>query len=75
MRPVLSVALTLIATGSALSVFMTASWQLVLLWGVLVGVGTGSISMGFVATVATRWFEARAAWSPGCSPPRARRGS
>jgi MFS family permease len=58
-RPVLSAALTLIATGSALSVFMTASWQLVLLWGVLVGVGTGSISMGFVATVATRWFEAR----------------
>jgi sugar phosphate permease len=31
----------------------------VLLWGVLVGVGTGSISMGFVATVATRWFEAK----------------
>ncbi len=58
-RPVLSVALMLIAAGSALSVFMTASWQLVLLWGVLVGVGTGSISMGFVATVATRWFEAR----------------
>lgn len=58
-RPVLSVALLLIAAGSALSVTMTASWQLVLLWGVLVGVGTGSISMGFVATVATRWFEAR----------------
>ncbi len=58
-RPVLSAALMLIAAGSALSVFMTASWQLVLLWGVLVGVGTGSISMGFVATVATRWFETR----------------
>src|SRR5690242_7873115 len=58
-RPVLSVALLLISTGSALSVTMTASWQLVLLWGVLVGAGTGSISMGFVATVATRWFEAR----------------
>ncbi len=58
-RPVLATALTLIAAGSALSVTMTASWQLVLLWGVLVGVGTGSISMGFVATVATRWFEAR----------------
>src|SRR4051794_12911619 len=58
-RPVLSAALLLIATGSALSVTMTASWQLVLLWGVLVGVGTGSISMGFVATVATRWLEAR----------------
>ncbi len=58
-RPVLSGALALIAAGSALSVFMTASWQLVLLWGVLVGIGTGAISMGFVATVATRWFEAR----------------
>ncbi len=41
------------------SVSMTTSWQLVLLWGVLVGVGTGSISMGFVATIATRWFEER----------------
>ncbi|CDO32450.1 MFS transporter [Mycolicibacterium porcinum] len=58
-RPVLTVSLLLIATGSACSVAMTASWQLVLLWGVLVGIGTGSISMGFVATVATRWFEQR----------------
>ncbi len=57
-RPVLTVALTLIAAGSALSVTMTASWQLVLLWGVLVGAGTGAISMGFVATIATRWFDA-----------------
>jgi MFS family permease len=58
-RPVLTVSLLLIATGSAVSTLMTASWQLVLLWGVLVGIGTGSISMGFVATIATRWFEAR----------------
>jgi MFS family permease len=58
-RPVLTVALTLVAAGSALSVTMTASWQLVLFWGVLVGIGTGSISMGFVATIATRWFEQR----------------
>jgi len=58
-RPVLTVALLLVSAGSALSVVMTTSWQLILLWGVLVGVGTGSISMGFVATVATRWFEHR----------------
>jgi MFS family permease len=57
-RPVLTAALGLIAAGSALSVTMTTSWQLVLLWGVLVGTGTGAISMGFVATIATRWFEA-----------------
>jgi len=58
-RPVLAAALVLIASGSAASVLMTASWQLVLLWGVLVGAGTGAISMGFVATVAVRWFEHR----------------
>jgi len=58
-RPVLTAALLMIATGSAASVLMTASWQLVLLWGVLVGGGTGAISMGFVATVAVRWFEQR----------------
>lgn len=55
-RPVLAVALVLIASGTGLGATMTAEWQLLLLWGVLVGLGTGSISMGFVATVATRWF-------------------
>ncbi|AZG48799.1 MFS transporter [Gordonia insulae] len=58
-RPVLTGALLLIAAGTGLGVFMTASWQLLVLWGVLVGLGTGSISMGFVATVSTRWFVAR----------------
>lgn len=58
-RRILAVALTLISAGSALSLVMTASWQLVVLWGVLVGVGTGAISMGFVATVSVRWFEQR----------------
>jgi MFS family permease len=58
-RPVLTAALGLITAGSALSVTMTASWQLVAFWGVLVGTGTGAISMGFVATISTRWFEER----------------
>ncbi len=58
-RPILTAALLLIAAGTGLGVFMSASWQLVLLWGVLVGLGTGSISMGFVATVSTRWFVAK----------------
>ncbi|WP_037580621.1 MFS transporter [Phaeacidiphilus oryzae] len=58
-RPVLAGALTLIAVGSGLTVFMTASWQLILCWGVLVGLGTGSMAMAFVATVTDRWFAAR----------------
>ncbi|GAA3887995.1 MFS transporter [Saccharothrix violaceirubra] len=55
-RRVVSVALTLVSVGSGLTVFMTASWQLVLLWGVLVGLGTGSMALAFVATITGRWF-------------------
>jgi MFS family permease len=58
-RRVVMTALLLVATGSGLTVFMTASWQLVLCWGVLVGLGTGSMALAFVATVTNRWFVAR----------------
>lgn len=59
MRRVVAGALLLVAAGSGLTVFMDAAWQLVLLWGVLVGVGTGSMALAFVATVTSRWFVAR----------------
>ena len=42
-RVVMAGALLLIGAGAGLTVFMSASWQLVLLWGVLVGLGTGSM--------------------------------
>jgi MFS family permease len=58
-RRVVSIALLMVATGSGLTVFMTASWQLVALWGVVVGLGTGSMAMALVATVVGRWFVAR----------------
>lgn len=56
MRRVVAGALLLVAAGSGLTVFMTASWQLMLLWGVLVGLGTGSMALAFVATFTSRWF-------------------
>ncbi|MBP2320591.1 sugar phosphate permease [Kibdelosporangium banguiense] len=56
MRKVVAGALALVAAGAGLTVFMTASWQLVLFWGIFVGVGTGSMAMAFVATVTSRWF-------------------
>jgi hypothetical protein len=56
MRRVVAVALCVVAAGSGLTVLMTASWQLVLCWGVLVGLGTGSMALVFAATVANRWF-------------------
>ncbi|TMM36638.1 MAG: MFS transporter [Actinobacteria bacterium] len=56
MRRVVPVALVLVAAGSGLTVFMRSSWQLVLCWGVLVGLGTGAMALSFVATVTGRWF-------------------
>ena len=38
------------------SLAMTQVWQLILLWGIVVGVGTGLTAMVLAATVATRWF-------------------
>jgi sugar phosphate permease len=58
-RRVVMAALLLVAAGSGLTVFMTASWQLILCWGVLVGLGTGSMALAFVATVTNRWFVKR----------------
>ncbi len=59
MRRVVASALLLVAAGSGLTVAMDESWQLVLCWGVLVGLGTGSMALAFVATVVNRWFVAR----------------
>ena len=55
----MSAALTVIATGAALTTVMTAPWQLTLLWGVLVGAGSGSLALAFAATVTNRWFSER----------------
>jgi sugar phosphate permease len=59
MRVVVANALTLVALGSGLTIFMREPWQLVACWGVLVGLGTGSMALAFVATVTNRWFVAR----------------
>ncbi len=58
-RRVVSMALLLISAGSGLTVFMTSSWQLIACWGVLVGLGTGSMALTFVATITGRWFVQR----------------
>src|SRR6478609_10436142 len=51
LRRVTAIALIMVAAGSAVSVFITAGWQLVFTWGVLVGLGTGSMALVFAATV------------------------
>jgi len=58
-RRVATIALLLIAAGGGLTVFVTQSWQLLLTWGLLIGIGTGSMAMVFAATIANRWFVAK----------------
>jgi MFS family permease len=58
-RRVVVFALAVIVCSLALSLFMSEVWQLILLWGVAVGLGTGLMAMVLGATVAMRWFSAR----------------
>jgi predicted MFS family arabinose efflux permease len=59
MRRVVACALVLIAAGAALSSRAQAAWQLLPTWGLLIGLGTGSMALVFAATVADRWFVRR----------------
>ncbi|MDF2630593.1 MAG: major facilitator superfamily 1 [Symbiobacteriaceae bacterium] len=59
MRATMAGALLLLAAAVGLTTQLSAAWQLVLLWGVLVGLGTGAMSGWIAATVSNRWFVAR----------------
>ena len=58
-RKVVMLALTTVSFGAFLTIFIQAPWQLIATWGVIVGVGTGSMALVFAATVANRWFVAK----------------
>ncbi len=55
-KQVMVVALLCIAVGAGLTPFMTAPWQLDLLWGVVIGSATGAMASVLAATVTNRWF-------------------
>ncbi len=57
-RVILS-ALSVIAAGMLLTLVMTQVWHLFLLWGIVVGLGTGMTALVMSAIVATRWFAER----------------
>lgn len=59
LRRVVMGALALMASAVALSTRMSAEWHFFLLWGVVVGAGTGVTAMVLAAVVATRWFDER----------------
>ncbi|HKW71090.1 MAG TPA: MFS transporter [Candidatus Dormibacteraeota bacterium] len=59
LRAVTVGALITVAAGALLTTVMNSPWQLYVLWGVVVGLGTGSMASVLAATVASRWFVQR----------------
>jgi MFS family permease len=56
MRKVVLAAMALLLIGFAPTVFMTEPWELIPLWGIFAGLGTGIAAMILAAMVSTRWF-------------------
>ena len=59
LRNVAVISAVLICVVLASATLMREFWQMMLLWGVVVGLATGLTAMVFAATVANRWFVRR----------------
>jgi MFS family permease len=59
LRNVALSALSIVASALLASLAMTKVWHLILLWGVVIGIGTGMTALVLGATIAARWFNAR----------------
>jgi sugar phosphate permease len=59
LKRVMLAALTTLAIATGVSTFMQQIWQMIGLWGVMVGLGSGAMALVLGATVATRWFVKR----------------
>ena len=58
-RRTMTLAMMATAAGVACSPLMRDTWQLILLWGVLVGIGSGFVGAYIAAYIAARWFHTR----------------
>src|SRR5947209_3336247 len=58
-RNIILIAITMIISGLVVAVGMSHVWQLVLSWGIIIGLGTGMTALVLGAIVSTRWFDER----------------
>ena len=56
-KTVCVITIILLVIGSGGCIFMQASWQMYLLWGLLVGAGSGGTSMIMGSALINRWFQ------------------
>jgi predicted MFS family arabinose efflux permease len=55
-RPTMLLSMAMLLIGLLLTTVMTAVWQMVLLWGIVIGLGSGLAAVVLGAVVANRWF-------------------
>ena len=58
-RPTVMGALLLMVAGMGATLFMDQPWQLILTWGVLVGLASGVVALVLGAVIVNRWFVER----------------
>src|ERR1700750_477282 len=68
LRNVTLTAQLIVVSALLASLGMTQVWQLVALWGIVIGIGTGMTALVLGATIATRWFAARRGLVVGTLP-------
>ena len=68
-RRVSAAAMVVIAIAVALTTVITSAWQRYLLWGLVVGVCTGAVSVPLAAIIANRWFFANRFREGFCRQP------
>ena len=59
LRNITLLAQVIVVSALLASLAMTQIWHLVLLWGFVIGIGTGMTALVLGATIATRWLVAR----------------
>ena len=59
LRRVTVCALSIISVGALLTTTISSPWHMHVLWGVVVGTGSGCMASVFASTVASRWFVGR----------------
>jgi predicted MFS family arabinose efflux permease len=58
-KRIMIAAMLMLMMGTGLSAWMQSPWQFILLWGLVVGIGTGFTSSVLGAVVTNRWFKER----------------
>jgi MFS family permease len=59
LKKIMVLSMATLLTGTVLTFIMQHSWQLILIWGVIIGLGSGLFLTVLSPYVANRWFEKR----------------